>query len=191
MKKIIGFILSVIMVGCVAKELIGNAATRFNIVGNLKGDVNMNGVIDAIDASMILSEYAKVSSGEVGNFTTTQRFLADINSDKKINAVDASQILETYAYNATHDEAMPIDTVYFNAQLKLNGKTISLTSEPSTYEECVKAMEKAKAETIGNSTYELIVWKTESKYRDHVEALTTPVYKENEKGITTQNSFIK
>lgn len=65
------------------------------------GDVNNDGYIDAVDASTVLSYYAKVSTNADGGFTDSQKEVADVNHDGFINAVDASNILAYYAYLST------------------------------------------------------------------------------------------
>ena len=61
------------------------------------GDINMDGKITAVDASLVLSEYANLSSDLEGEFTDRQFALADINGNEKIEATDASSILWFYA----------------------------------------------------------------------------------------------
>lgn len=64
------------------------------------GDVNGDGIIDAVDASVVLSEYASISVGNTSTFSALQRSLADMNGDGIIDAVDASIILSIYAKNS-------------------------------------------------------------------------------------------
>ena len=66
------------------------------------GDVDNNGIVDAVDASRVLSEYARVSSNMNSSFSETQRKAADSNKDGFIDAVDASKILAFYAYKSTN-----------------------------------------------------------------------------------------
>lgn len=61
------------------------------------GDVNGDKIIDAIDSSLILSEYARLSSGCVSSFTQNQASYADIDRNGVVDAVDASIILSYYA----------------------------------------------------------------------------------------------
>ena len=62
------------------------------------GDVNGDNYIDAVDASMVLSEYAKVSSNLNGSFNDKQKKAANVDNNSYIDAVDASKILSYYAY---------------------------------------------------------------------------------------------
>ncbi len=74
-----------------------------------RGDINDNGIIDAVDASLTLSYYAMISTKGEGNFNAGQRFAADVNRDDIIDAVDASKILSYYAYSSTVKEsAVPL-----------------------------------------------------------------------------------
>lgn len=65
------------------------------------GDIDNNSVINAIDASIVLSYYAMVSTNKDGGFNENQKLAADVNSNGVINAVDASYILSYYAYTST------------------------------------------------------------------------------------------
>ena len=63
------------------------------------GDVNNDKMIDAVDASKVLSEYAARSSGNKRVFTNyQQQVAADVNVNGVIDAVDASLVLSYYAY---------------------------------------------------------------------------------------------
>ena len=62
------------------------------------GDVNDDGYVDAVDASNVLAEYARLSSNQNGTFTDKQKLAANVNGDAYIDAVDASNILAYYAY---------------------------------------------------------------------------------------------
>lgn len=68
------------------------------------GDPNGDGVIDAKDASFILAEYSRLSTGENGTFTPAQKSAADVNSDGKTDSKDASRILGYYSYLSTGGE---------------------------------------------------------------------------------------
>ena len=63
----------------------------------IKGDVNGDGKITAVDASAVLIEFAELSADGKGTFTPSQFAAADVNNDGKITAVDASSILRYYA----------------------------------------------------------------------------------------------
>ena len=69
--------------------------------GYMLGDVNSDGKVDAKDASLVLVEYSKMSTGETGDFTNTQQLAGDVNFDSKIDAKDASFILSYYALAST------------------------------------------------------------------------------------------
>ena len=65
------------------------------------GDVNFDGKVNAVDASMILSEYAKTSTNQAAEFNEKQIAAGDIDENKAINAIDASFVLSYYAYTST------------------------------------------------------------------------------------------
>ena len=63
----------------------------------LKGDVDGNGIINAIDASIILTHYTKIMAEKTGVIPKEYFANADFDEDGIINAVDASAILTYYA----------------------------------------------------------------------------------------------
>lgn len=65
------------------------------------GELNDDGVIDAVDAAMVLQEYAAMSSGKSGRLDQYKHARADMNSDEIVDAVDASIILGIYADNSS------------------------------------------------------------------------------------------
>ncbi len=65
------------------------------------GDVDNDGMINAVDATLILTEYALLSTGDTGTFNDTQKKSADVDGDGMINAVDATFVLSYYAYLST------------------------------------------------------------------------------------------
>ena len=93
-----------------AKE-VNNEMNRYNALDYSLGDVDNSGKVNAIDASLVLEHYSKVSTGQSISLDETQKKSADVNKDGRINAVDASQILSYYAYKATaNGSAEPIET---------------------------------------------------------------------------------
>ncbi len=83
-----------------AKE-VNDEMNRYNALDYSLGDVDNSGKVNAIDASLVLEHYSKVSTGQSTSLDETQKKSADVNKDGSINAVDASQILSYYAYTAT------------------------------------------------------------------------------------------
>ena len=66
----------------------------------LKGDVNFDGIIDSVDASLVLAEIARLAAGEPPTFTPEQVEAADVNDDGIVDVVDASLILQLAAEQA-------------------------------------------------------------------------------------------
>lgn len=105
MKKIITAALTAAM-------LINPLTVRADNPGTLTKDINFDGIINAVDASMVLAEYARTSAGEEPTFTRTQRYIADTDYDGQVTAVDASKILKTYSLESS-GTTVPIKTVIF------------------------------------------------------------------------------
>jgi hypothetical protein len=66
------------------------------------GDVNLDGKVDATDASEILQVYARISTGEKPEEIGADLVAAcDIDGDSKVDSADASAVLEYYAFIQT------------------------------------------------------------------------------------------
>lgn len=68
------------------------------------GDVNGDGLIDAVDASAVLSEYATMSTTRESELSAEQRCAANVNVDSLIDATDATAIQSYYAYLSTNQD---------------------------------------------------------------------------------------
>lgn len=69
------------------------------------GDVSDDGLIDSVDASMILAEYARLSTADkYGIFSAGQKTAADVDKNGRIDSVDTSAILSYYAYKSTKSD---------------------------------------------------------------------------------------
>lgn len=78
------------------------------------GDVTGDRVIDATDASAVLTSYAESSTDGNNEMTDVQKNVYDVNCDGVVDAVDASTILTYYSmtsskYNCTFEEFMWLD----------------------------------------------------------------------------------
>jgi len=60
------------------------------------GDMNGDGAVNAIDSSLILTNYNKISTG--GEISEKEKKRGDVNRDGKYDASDASLILNYYSY---------------------------------------------------------------------------------------------
>lgn len=66
------------------------------------GDVNFDGLVDASDASDILSEYAALSTNKPSTFIMpNQKKAGDVNFDDNVDASDASLVLAYYSFMST------------------------------------------------------------------------------------------
>jgi C1A family cysteine protease len=73
-------------------------AATFRIGRNEKGDADGSGMVDAIDAALVLRHYAELSSGHEGVIMDSDRlYAADYDGNGLIDAIDASGILRLYA----------------------------------------------------------------------------------------------
>ena len=86
----------------------------------LKGDVNFDGVIDAVDASLVLAEYAHTQAGGEPTFTPEQFEAADMDDDGHITPSDASEILRIYTDQQTGGQPASIPSK--NVILVVNGE---------------------------------------------------------------------
>lgn len=64
-------------------------------------DIDGDGAVTAIDASLVLTAYSNIQTGEPSGLTPEQENLADANRDGIINSVDASLIMSFYSGCAT------------------------------------------------------------------------------------------
>ncbi len=67
------------------------------------GDASGDGKVDAVDASIILTIYAKNSTSNSIKLTNNQKKAYDVNEDGKVDAIDASYILSYYVYISVTD----------------------------------------------------------------------------------------
>ena len=65
------------------------------------GDVNEDGKVDSVDASLVLAEYSAIQTGEGSKLTYAQSLAADVNKDGRTDSSDASGILEYYSCVST------------------------------------------------------------------------------------------
>ena len=65
------------------------------------GDVNVDNIIDGRDATDVLTEYAKTSTGQESKYTEEQKKAADVNKDGILDGRDATAILTYYAKTST------------------------------------------------------------------------------------------
>lgn len=93
------------------KGVSGSYAESYSVQNNIdfidmnnykSGDVNNDGHVDATDASSILEEYSKVSTGNAHSFTKKQMITGDADLNGIIDAGDASIVLEIYSRLSTN-----------------------------------------------------------------------------------------
>lgn len=83
---------------------------KIRVTGYNLGDVDNNGSITPLDASLALAAYARSVTGEDYGLTTEEFAAADIDGDKIIMPLDASNILSYYSYLTTlSSDETPMD----------------------------------------------------------------------------------
>ena len=96
--------------GFLVKGVSGSYAETYSAENNIDfidmnnykaGDVNDDGFIDSSDASSILAEYSRASTGIALMFTKKQSIVGDVNGDGFTDSSDASRVLEIYAMHST------------------------------------------------------------------------------------------
>lgn len=75
------------------------------------GDVNLDGTIDSIDASLVLSIYANLASSQSYKVAENTKKLADVDMNGNIDAYDATYILQYYAAASTAKTFMDWDNI--------------------------------------------------------------------------------
>ena len=74
--------------------------TSTETICNIKGDVTGDKILDARDATSILTLYAKISAGEY-EITDEMLKIADANGDDLVNIIDSQLILEFYTISSS------------------------------------------------------------------------------------------
>jgi len=87
------------------------------------GDVNLDGKINAKDASLALVAYAEIETNP-NRLNAVQKTVADVDFDGKITAKDASRILRFVAYVQDHPDVdmrtwINYETVQFSFNRRL------------------------------------------------------------------------
>ncbi|MCM1358291.1 MAG: dockerin type I domain-containing protein, partial [Prevotella sp.] len=78
-------------------ESLGQAPEKITELGDINGD----SLINAVDSTIVLVEYAELSTSNTSTLTETQKKSADVNNDDSVNAVDATIISQYYAHIST------------------------------------------------------------------------------------------
>ena len=71
------------------------------VCDTLMGDVNGDGMVDSKDATDILAEYSRLSTGADAEFDELQAVVGDVSVDGRNDSMDASKILRHYSVVST------------------------------------------------------------------------------------------
>ena len=187
MKKIIGIVLSLIMIGCVVSELSGNAAETRKL-----GDVNNDGYVDAVDASQVLAEYANRSVYKLETFSVIQKFVADVNMDGSVTALDAAEIMRIYCRNSSV-QIEPITKISFRAQYASEYEAEVIRT--NIYDDAMAFLDAKRIEVaeagVNPQSYEYSIVEIRETYVGRVEKTEIYVYLETQDGIIYQSNLIE
>ena len=86
------------------------------------GDINLDGTIDSIDASIVLSIYANLAASKTYKPSDSTKKLSDVNMDGDIDAYDATYILKYYAAASTAKSFMDWDNIIDYDKILKNNK---------------------------------------------------------------------
>lgn len=154
-----------IATGMLASTMSAQAA-QYTLKGFMpKFDLDHNGTVNAVDASIVLTEYAATSTGKDTTLTKTEKYLADYDLNDKVNAIDASAILEFYAKSSVASKEKLVQTfINFYAEILVDGSTVD-TKPFLTYEECMDYINADKAtrkKQIGEMSREYRIFANET-----------------------------
>ncbi|MDE7105481.1 MAG: Ig-like domain-containing protein [Ruminococcus sp.] len=97
------------------------------------GDINGDNIVDAADASCVLSEYSILSTSGKYTFTEKQKLAADTNKDSFIDANDASEILAYYSYLSTGGKILDMqEYINYMQNPQQSTTTTSITTAKTT-----------------------------------------------------------
>ncbi|MCM1006728.1 MAG: dockerin type I domain-containing protein [Ruminococcus flavefaciens] len=71
---------------------------RINVSDRMLGDVNNDGVVDGVDATLTLRAYTLIMSNMDSGFTPAETAAADVDGDGAISGIDATLMLRYYTY---------------------------------------------------------------------------------------------
>lgn len=138
-------------------DITSESKTEKNIVMHLNsyimGDLNNDGLIDAVDATAVLIEYAEVSTSGETTLSERQKLAGDINKDGIIDAVDASMIQVYYAEVSTHGNPSWDDIINDTpATTSVTTITTTTTNTNKTTTNTTTNTTKATTDTTTNTT---------------------------------------
>lgn len=88
----------------------------FHLNASIEGDVTGDGVVDGMDATAVLTAYAKDSVGKETGLTDKQMEIADVNGDKVVDGMDATLLLTYYAYISVGNNVTLSDFIKMKAE---------------------------------------------------------------------------
>ena len=176
-------------------EILSETETNKNILlhlnSYLRGDVNGDNLIDAVDATQIQEYYAIVSTGGEGNFNERQKLSGDVNFDNLIDAVDATQVQQYYAELSTVGTATWIkpenQTTTSATNLTTKTTTTTTTSENTSSKQTTNTTtsENTSSKQTTNTTTTTTTENTSSKQTTNTTTTTEKTSSKQTANTTT------
>lgn len=144
----------------------------------VKYDVDHNGIVNAVDASIVLTEYANTSTGKAPAFNETEKWIADFNYDKIVNAVDASSILGYYAQASVKSEELLEEVfVKYYVEIRFNNEAPE-RHEFLTFEDCLAYIDEDKPvrPRIFADSLRYLIYVDELHYGEHKREFSFDIY---------------
>lgn len=144
----------------------------------VKYDLDHNGVANAVDASIVLTEYANTSTGKKSSFNETEKWIADFDYDKVVNAVDASGILSYYAEASVKSDKL-LEEVFVKYYVEIrNNNEAPERHDFLTYEECLAYIDEdklARPKTFSDN-FKYLIYVDELHYGEHKREFSFDIY---------------
>ncbi|MDE6665677.1 MAG: SH3 domain-containing protein [Ruminococcus sp.] len=118
----------------------------------LKGDVNGDDLVDAVDATQIQQYYAKLSATGESTFNERQLLAADVNNDDLVDAVDATQIQQYYAKLSALGHATWPNEENKTTTTTVPNSTTTTTSVSSTKQSTTTTTNTTPKTTVSSTT---------------------------------------
>lgn len=147
---------------CAAMSGVMLSTTALSAGAATLGDTTGDGLINATDASAILTEYALASTNQPSQFTSEEKEAADVDKNGIINAIDATHVLSFYAYKSTNKKESAVSDIedYIkNPPVTTTKATTTTTTTVTTTTTLAANLPPEAAPLIGK-------WASEPKHND-------------------------
>ncbi len=164
------------------------------------GDPTGDGIIDATDASFILTDYANTSVDKESEMNEQQKLVSDVNRDGVVDASDASVVLTYYSYTSVNGNidfrdylTKPAETTTTTAPATTTTTTTTTSATTTTTAETTTAVTTTTADiytvssiTVTPSSVEIGVGGVQTVYAKFFPATASD---KSERWETSDNSI--